>query len=283
MWHYSDRDRHTAGPISDEAMRRKLTMGELGPETLVWRDGMAEWQPCRTTELATSLPQAGPPPLPPLSVQTVPEPRPAVPAGYPQTAGRAGWKLLRWLVPAVLVFGIVAVRTIERENRQRLDAAARAELIGVWSCSSGELFGIPGASIRLEFTNTSDGRYVRAMIEAQGIAIAYGGTWDVSGRGTTLKERPNLIAIDIAQGSEVARLTYGVTDGNGTAFEAGLREALIGNTAMAPSMQATLEAAMHDALQEFLLKANWTSTIETLESSRLILSSAERITCAAES
>jgi uncharacterized RDD family membrane protein YckC len=43
-WYYVN-DGEPAGPISDEQLLSKLQAGEVLPTTLVWRTGMAEWQP----------------------------------------------------------------------------------------------------------------------------------------------------------------------------------------------------------------------------------------------
>ncbi len=43
-WYYVN-DGEAAGPISDEELLTKLRLGTVLPTTLVWRSGMAEWQP----------------------------------------------------------------------------------------------------------------------------------------------------------------------------------------------------------------------------------------------
>lgn len=44
-WYYADAQRHRHGPVAAEEIREKFQQGELGLEGLVWREGMAEWQP----------------------------------------------------------------------------------------------------------------------------------------------------------------------------------------------------------------------------------------------
>src|SRR5687768_9152546 len=41
-----------AGPLSDLELDEHILSGKILPDTLVWRDGMAEWQPCREVKPA---------------------------------------------------------------------------------------------------------------------------------------------------------------------------------------------------------------------------------------
>ncbi|MGJ7904788.1 DUF4339 domain-containing protein, partial [Lysobacter sp. 1R34A] len=53
QWYYSDNDRNRHGPLEGADMAALHHGGELGPDTLVWRDGLAQWRPWR--ELAHEL------------------------------------------------------------------------------------------------------------------------------------------------------------------------------------------------------------------------------------
>lgn len=46
-WYYSDAQRLQHGPVDEAAMAALHAQGALAPDTLVWRDGMAEWRPWR--------------------------------------------------------------------------------------------------------------------------------------------------------------------------------------------------------------------------------------------
>ena len=48
------------GPVSEHELDRLLTEGKITPETLVWRDGLADWQPLRIARPTTTTP----PPMP---------------------------------------------------------------------------------------------------------------------------------------------------------------------------------------------------------------------------
>src|SRR5687767_302502 len=53
-WYYADAERQRQGPLSAEELAQRFHQDRLRLDTLVWRDGMAEWQPLRdfTDELA---------------------------------------------------------------------------------------------------------------------------------------------------------------------------------------------------------------------------------------
>jgi hypothetical protein len=47
------------GPVSEDALRQLVSSGQIAPDSLVWREGMAEWQPFATVlgGLATTVVQ----------------------------------------------------------------------------------------------------------------------------------------------------------------------------------------------------------------------------------
>jgi len=47
MWYYADGD-DKIGPIDDASFRLLLDRGEVGPQTLVWKEGMTVWEPYDT-------------------------------------------------------------------------------------------------------------------------------------------------------------------------------------------------------------------------------------------
>lgn len=47
-WYYSDYERNRHGPVDDRDMAQLHAEGQLGADTLVWREGLAQWQPWRT-------------------------------------------------------------------------------------------------------------------------------------------------------------------------------------------------------------------------------------------
>ncbi|MGH8060514.1 MAG: RDD family protein [Pseudoxanthomonas sp.] len=53
-WYYADAEQQRQGPLSAGEMAQRFHQGRLRLDTLVWRDGLAEWQPLRdfTQELA---------------------------------------------------------------------------------------------------------------------------------------------------------------------------------------------------------------------------------------
>jgi uncharacterized RDD family membrane protein YckC len=47
QWYYADYERNRHGPVDDRDMARLHADGQLAPDTLVWREGLAQWQPWR--------------------------------------------------------------------------------------------------------------------------------------------------------------------------------------------------------------------------------------------
>jgi hypothetical protein len=50
-WYYAVNDQRM-GPVSEAEFLRLIASGEVRPETLVWREGMTAWQPCREVQPA---------------------------------------------------------------------------------------------------------------------------------------------------------------------------------------------------------------------------------------
>lgn len=55
-WYYADAANTRQGPVDDAALVRLRLQGQLGWDTLVWREGMADWRPMR--DFAAELAQA---------------------------------------------------------------------------------------------------------------------------------------------------------------------------------------------------------------------------------
>lgn len=67
QWHYTEKGQQR-GPISAGELKAKADNGGLGPNDLVWKEGMAEWVPASKVKGLLGTPQAAapsPPPLPP--------------------------------------------------------------------------------------------------------------------------------------------------------------------------------------------------------------------------
>lgn len=77
MWYYA-RSGSSVGPVGDEEMAGLIRDGAVTGATLVWKEGMANWQSAAAAGLLSALPPPPPgvPPLPP-----VPARPPEAPAG----------------------------------------------------------------------------------------------------------------------------------------------------------------------------------------------------------
>ena len=75
QWYYSDYDRNRLGPVSDRDLADLHSNGQLAPDTLVWREGLPQWQPWRmlmAEVLAATAPAASAMPPPVAAAATAP-------------------------------------------------------------------------------------------------------------------------------------------------------------------------------------------------------------------
>lgn len=65
-WYYA-RAGQQWGPVADHDFKRMIATGQARADDLVWREGMANWQPLASLpELVTHLSPGSPPPMPAL-------------------------------------------------------------------------------------------------------------------------------------------------------------------------------------------------------------------------
>lgn len=61
QWYYADSQRQRHGPLPTAQLRELLAQGRMGADALVWREGMADWQPVHSVaELAAAAPHVQP-------------------------------------------------------------------------------------------------------------------------------------------------------------------------------------------------------------------------------
>jgi hypothetical protein len=88
-WYYAIGNERQ-GPVDDATLDRLIAAGTVGSDTLVWRAGMADWQPLSQARPSAPRPPA---PVPPPPAAMVPTPSPGVStpaAGTPAPAADAG-------------------------------------------------------------------------------------------------------------------------------------------------------------------------------------------------
>ncbi len=74
-WYYADAERQRQGPLTADELAQRFHQGRLRLDTLVWRDGLADWQPLRDFSDELALHQA-----PAETFYTPVEPAVAIPA-----------------------------------------------------------------------------------------------------------------------------------------------------------------------------------------------------------
>ncbi len=85
-WYYHDPSQGRVGPIDTDTVREHFRAGRIQRDTLVWREGLREWQPLQRLEHEFGL-GATPPPLPPGVANAATDAAPA--AATPTAHGRA--------------------------------------------------------------------------------------------------------------------------------------------------------------------------------------------------
>lgn len=97
------------GPLGDEELIARYRSGQIGLDTLVWRDGQAQWQPLKDFAEKLGLVQAGgslPPPLPPAWNNA---PRPVVAAAQAAPPRGMSGCMIAVIVAAVLAIPVLAI------------------------------------------------------------------------------------------------------------------------------------------------------------------------------
>lgn len=83
-WYYADRNRQQQGPVSADELGVHYRYGRVGLETLVWREGMPQWQ--RLGDFAEELGLLAAPAASAGAVPPPPPPPPRSPLGTPAAA-----------------------------------------------------------------------------------------------------------------------------------------------------------------------------------------------------
>jgi hypothetical protein len=106
MWYYNYNDQQN-GPVSEEVVRDLINQNIITPNTLVWREGMSNWQPAAAVELQPLFSTHGPPPVgPPPGPHRADRPAPLTPS---VAAVNNIESLFRWFWILLAAMGAVAV------------------------------------------------------------------------------------------------------------------------------------------------------------------------------
>jgi len=124
IWYYADRSGQQQGPVDAIFLQQAVKQGSLDAETLVWRDGLPEWQPLRRHAADLGLGLQSPPPLP----SGAHDARPRVIA--PARSSSAAWLVIGLvvLVGGLAFIGILAAIAIPAYADYTLRAKVSAAL-----------------------------------------------------------------------------------------------------------------------------------------------------------
>ena len=120
MWYYVDGAHVRQGPISAELLAQAFRQGRVRRESLVWREGMAQWEPLEAHLSELPLPAPAAPAVP---SPVAPPPQAAAPAADPDRVQDAGFlrRLGAYIIDnlllgsayyVVLMIGAVAVAVL---------------------------------------------------------------------------------------------------------------------------------------------------------------------------
>lgn len=131
-WYYATADGQRHGPLADAQLRALADAGTIDPQTLVWREGLAQWRPLHEFAVELGLGQL-PPPLP-----AAPGTPPGAPPGMyaaPQPQPRPGMSgcLIAVLVAVaglvvLSVLGILAAIALPAYQDYRLRSISMAAI-----------------------------------------------------------------------------------------------------------------------------------------------------------
>ena len=102
-WFYIDEGAEK-GPLAPDRVRMLISMGTIGGDTLVWRDGMTDWLAARDSDLRGSLPASALSPTPVVAAPVAPI---AAPHGDIK-AGRVGGGRIHEIPPSLNKFSLGA-------------------------------------------------------------------------------------------------------------------------------------------------------------------------------
>lgn len=113
MWHHL-LNGSPAGPVDESRMARMIANGEIGRESMVWREGMAQWQradqtPLRDLFAAPSTGSLTPPPPPPAAGSGAGVVGVAVPGWWAPESFRSLWTWMAYLVGGGAVLSLVLI------------------------------------------------------------------------------------------------------------------------------------------------------------------------------
>lgn len=104
-WFYVDSTQNRQGPVTAEALAEAWRLGQVGQDSLVWREGLSEWAPLRQFQEELGLAGVAPvaPPMPPMAA-----PAAAVPAKKNNGCLIAAVVIVGGGVFLIVVLGILA-------------------------------------------------------------------------------------------------------------------------------------------------------------------------------
>jgi len=197
-WYYATADGQRYGPLPAMELRALAAVGTVGAQTLVWREGMARWQPLHECAADLDLPVL-PPPLPAAATATQPPP-----------SGLSGCAIAALVVAVGMVvmamLGILAAIALPAYNDYILRAHASAAIAeaqalqvqvaeslaanGHCPRNGEEDFGEPASYARGHLASVTFGEFEESDLCGLEARIAAPGKAALDGKAIWLEYRP---------------------------------------------------------------------------------------------
>jgi len=159
QWYYANSKNETQGPVEARIIREKLASGELKPTSLLWREGMAEWQPLSSVQVQLSAADApaAPPPVERVA-EDVTNTKPASPYAVPSSTLSVGDGTVASVADEIVYAGFwkrVAANMIDSVLVNTVCFSLMAIMGPIFGISALAMLGIPeGGWVNPEMATT---------------------------------------------------------------------------------------------------------------------------------
>jgi len=152
QWYYADKNNERQGPVEAGVIRDKLSRRELNQDTLLWRDGMAQWQPVASVQAELAAAERPPfTPVEPPAATAAESSRisdaPASPYAAPSSTLSVGDGTVASAVDGEIVYAgfwkRVAANIIDGMLVNAVSFAVMMIIAPIFGLSALSMFGIP--------------------------------------------------------------------------------------------------------------------------------------------
>lgn len=109
-WYYVVNGKDKAGPVSEMELKNLIQQGQVTPTSLVWSEGMADWQPANQVSGLIGMSTSGttPTPVAPVQSRTAAQPSASAPS-YSASYGVTGPSVPQGLIGWTKFIGVLSI------------------------------------------------------------------------------------------------------------------------------------------------------------------------------